>query len=80
MLFFDNDQFNELASNTNHYATAKRAGEDGRRRWYAVKGPELMIFIGIIIYMGLYRSSTVADYWPKDGLSPLHKYISPFIN
>jgi len=80
MLFFDNDQFNELASNTNHYATAKGAGEDGRRRWYAVKGPELMIFIGIIIYMRLYRSSTVADYWRKDGLSPLHKYISPFIN
>ncbi|RPB03911.1 hypothetical protein L873DRAFT_1856975 [Choiromyces venosus 120613-1] len=28
-----------------------------------------MIFLGLIIYMGLYHTSTVPDYWRKDDLS-----------
>lgn len=75
MLFFDQEQFEELARNTNSYATTKEAGRNGERRWYAVKGAEVMIFVGLVIYMGIYHSSAVTDYWRKDGLSPLHKYI-----
>ena len=73
MLFFDEEQFTNLAENTNAYAAVKEAGRDGSRKWYATQAGEMMIFVGLIIYMGLYHSSTVPDYWRKDGLAPLHR-------
>ena len=62
-----------LALNTNAYAMVKEAGRDGSRKWYAAQAGEMMIFVGLIIYMGLYLSSTIPDYWRKDGLAPLHR-------
>jgi len=79
MLFFEKGTFETLANNTNLYAREKGAGSEGHRRWYPMKGAEVMIFVGLIIYMGIYRSSSVLDYWRKDGLAPLHKYIFPYL-
>jgi len=73
MLFFNEGQFANLAQNTNAYATVKEAGRDGSRKWHAAQAGEMMIFVGLIIYMGLYHSSTIPDYWRKDGLAPLHR-------
>ncbi|RPA96211.1 hypothetical protein L873DRAFT_1257624 [Choiromyces venosus 120613-1] len=72
-LFFDEEVFANLARNTNAYATVKWSGQGGSRRWQAAQGREIMIFLGLIIYMGLYHTSTVPDYWRKDGLAPLHR-------
>ena len=73
MLFFGEGQFTNFAQNTNAYATVKEAGRDGSRKWYATQAGEMMIFVGLIIYMGLYHSSAVPDYWRKDGHAPLHR-------
>lgn len=73
MLLFDQGQFENLALNTNAYARMKEAGRNGSRRWYPTQAGEIMIFVGLIIYMGLYHSSAIPDYWRKDGLAPLHR-------
>jgi len=77
MLFFNQETFEYLAQNTNQYATAREAEGERCHKWYPVKRAEVMIFVGLIIYMGIYHSSSVLDYWRRDGLAPLHKYISP---
>ena len=74
MLFFNENKFEELARNSNNYAILKEAGRDGRRWWYTVEGCELIIGLGIIIYIGLHRLSTVSDYWRKNRPLPLYKY------
>ena len=33
---------------------------------------ELKIFFGIIIYMSLFKSASIQDYWHKDGQAPIH--------
>ena len=76
-LFFNQETFEYLAQNTNQYATARGAGGEGSRKWYPVKAAEVMIFVGLVIYMEIYRSSSILDYWRRDGLAPLHRYISP---
>ncbi|KAG0324794.1 hypothetical protein BG000_002042 [Podila horticola] len=54
----------ELAENTNAYAVSKEAGESqGSRLWERTSKDELRIFIGIIIYMGVFQSPAVSDYW-----------------
>ena len=73
MFFFNEEQFANFAQNTNAYATVKDAGRDSARKWYATQAGEMMIFVGLIIYMGLYHSGAVSDYWRKDGLAPLHR-------
>jgi hypothetical protein len=58
-LMFMDIIFDELAVNTNAYAS-KAIGESliGRdKSWKPTSGMKLKIFIGILIYMGLYRSS-----------------------
>ena len=72
-LFLDDEEFENLARNTTAYATVKEAGQGGSRRWQAVQKGEIMIFLGLLIYMGLYHTSAVPDYWRKDGLAPLHR-------
>ena len=73
MLLLDQGQFENLALNTNAYARMKEAERNGSRRWYPTQAGEIMIFVGLIIYMGLYHSSAIPDYWRKDGLAPLHR-------
>lgn len=80
-LFFDTEVFTMLANNTNEYVQTRRAGPDGiiAKEWRKTCAAELMIFIGIIIYMGVFRSSQVEDYWTRDSEFPQH-YISRFIS
>jgi len=78
-LFFDATVFEQLAENTNRYAIFKHAGDLGHRRWTAKLAAELRIFIGIIIYMGVFPSAQVSDYWRHDSNYPFHRiglYIS----
>lgn len=72
-LFFDEEELENLPRNTNAYAMVKETGQGRSRRWQAAEREEIMIFLDLLIYMGLYHTSTVPDYWRKDGLAPLHR-------
>jgi len=72
-LFFDNSIFQLLAENTNNYASFKGAGNAGSRPWKSTTPAELKIFFGIIIYMGVFPSSQVSDYWKHDESFPYHR-------
>lgn len=78
-LFFDATVFEQLAENTNSNANFKHAGDLGHRRWTPPSAAELRIFFGIIIYMGVFPSAQVSDYWRHDSNYPFHRiglYIS----
>src|SRR5437879_1937498 len=74
MLFFTESIFEILARNTNSYARLKQVDKrTGRAQfWKDTSAAELKIFFGIIIYMGLFKSASVQDYWRKDGRVPIH--------
>lgn len=73
-LFFTDEEFEILAENTNGYARQKEAGRQGRP-WRATCGAELKIFFGLIIYMGVYRSTGIASYWSRNHEFPAHDII-----
>jgi chemotaxis protein histidine kinase CheA len=60
-LFFDRQVFEMLAENTNAYARARGAGDRIAKRWRETSAAELMVFIGLIIYMGVFRSAQVSQ-------------------
>jgi hypothetical protein len=65
-LFFNMSVFSLLAANTNAYAKARGAGPEGTiaKDWRDTCAAEIMIFIGLIIYMGVFRSSQVGSKLP----------------
>jgi len=57
-LFFSDLALTDLADNTNAYAASKGAGTGERsREWVKAAPAELCIFLGIIIYMGVFRQN-----------------------
>ena len=72
-LFFDDIVFEQLAETTNSYAIFKGASNPGHRRWTPTSAAELKIFFGIIIYMGVFPSAQVPDYWRHDSDYPYHR-------
>lgn len=81
-LFFTPEVFAELAENTNNYADMKRANLPSptrSRRWRKTSAGELMIFIGLFIYMGAHKAMRVPLYWNKNGEFPTHE-ISHFMS
>jgi hypothetical protein len=81
-LFFTDAIWDTIARNTNTYADRKRFGISltETRPWTPTHANEIHIFIGIIIYMGLFREPSIKGYWrqnPADGpLHIIHEYIS----
>lgn len=79
-LFFPDALFDTLATNTNSYARSKREDPLATgRSWVDISVKELRVWIGICIYMGIFKSPALEDYWKHDGLHPLHpitKYMS----
>jgi len=73
-LFFTDEEFEILAENTNAYARQKEAGRQGRP-WRPTCGAELKIFFGLIIYMGVYRSTGISSYWSRNRELPAHDII-----
>ena len=58
-----------MACNTNTYAALKTSErlQEGGRKWKEVSTPELGIWLGIVVYMGVHNSPAVRDYWRYDG-------------
>jgi hypothetical protein len=79
-LFFPDSLFWEIANNTNTYAQMSRPPiplanlpRTNQRPWYNTSVPELKIFVGILIYMGVHREPSVECYWrTKQEEGPLH--------
>jgi len=83
-LFFTPEVFAELAENTNNYADMKRKSllaTTRGRRWQKTSAGELMIFIGLFIYMGAHKAMRAPLYWNKNDEFPTHeisRYMSQY--
>jgi hypothetical protein len=63
-LFFSDPVLTDLADNTNAYAASKGAGTgEGSCQWVKTTPYELRTFLGIIVYMGVFRQNSVSEYW-----------------
>ena len=73
-LFLTTSLIEQIAINTNAYATQKIAEreQEGGRKWGELLAGGLRVWLGIIIYMGVHCSPAVMDYWKHDGLNPTH--------
>lgn len=66
-----------MVFNTNRYAASKNAGVPGNgqqswRPWKNTTTPEMMIWLGLIIYMSVVWLTRVKEYWTKNGEWPKH--------
>lgn len=87
LLFFSLPIFELLAANTNLYAikhdangihqTGRYAGRK-KRLWRDTSAGELMIWIGLVIYMGVFRQRQPCDIWRRDSEFPIYT-ISSFM-
>ncbi|XP_056587765.1 piggyBac transposable element-derived protein 4-like [Triplophysa dalaica] len=59
-LFFSKPIMQEIVTNTNIYGTkCQKTG----KRWEKITRKELDSFIALVIFMGLFKCSSLADYW-----------------
>ena len=73
-LFFTHSLFQLITKHTNEYVAIQRiqAGQ-GDREWYNLVVEELYVFIGAIIYMGIYTEPSIPMYWNTDPTKgPIH--------
>ena len=68
--FFTADILQTIVSNTNEYARRK-IGDGGGRKWIELEVNELKCFLGICIYMGVYKSPSLEEYWNRNKRFPL---------
>ncbi|CAG8828235.1 5070_t:CDS:2, partial [Cetraspora pellucida] len=64
-------QLNMIVENTNYYAVAKSAGKG--HEWVSLTTEELLIWLALIIYMGVFKLPSREDYWKMDWKYPQHK-------
>lgn len=69
-LFFTTPSFETIARHTNEYAKLKEAGLG--RSWFDTDAGEVMIWIGILIYLGTNKIQNLDQFWRKSGEYPLH--------
>jgi hypothetical protein len=48
-----------------------RMGNGRGKYWKDVATGEIKMFVGLLIYMGLYHRASVAEYWDKSGKGPI---------
>jgi hypothetical protein len=70
-LFLTPELLRTIKDNTNAYERTKSTESTGRV-WKELTLDELRIWLGIVIYMGVHSSPTVADYWANDNLTLSH--------
>ena len=66
-----------MATNTNLYAVEMRFSVKERRQraWHETSPAELKAFVGVLIYMGLYKSYRETQYWNQDTEEgPIHTF------
>jgi hypothetical protein len=69
-LFFPDSLLWQIVNNTNMYAQMSRPPvplpRTNPRPWSNITVPELKVFIGILIYMGVHQEPNVECYWKND--------------
>jgi hypothetical protein len=71
LLFFPNSILDTIVINTNLYALTKDAGAVGRK-WQKIDRKELIIWIALVIYQGLFKLPSLNQYWNEDLKFPIH--------
>ena len=74
-LFFCDEILDLVVKCSNKNAWYKRMGRTesgGQRPWSPLTKWELLRYLGILSYMGLYPVPRIADYWTTDEKSPQH--------
>ena len=62
-----------ICKKTNSYAQEKRDTTEMKgRSWSSIMVSDLKIWLGIVIYMGIFSAPALEDYWKHDGLHPTH--------
>src|SRR3954469_4470376 len=59
-----------IIANTNAYALSKGAGKG--RPWIDLVRKELLIFLAILIYLGLYPQNGIEELWNNNPSGPIH--------
>ena len=64
-LFLTSSLMESMTYNTNAYAALKTSEclQGGGRKWKEASTLELSIWLGIVVYMDVYNSPAVRDYW-----------------
>jgi hypothetical protein len=79
-LFFTPELYKLIARNTNTYAATQRMQKDERQReWRDIIHEDIMVFIGVVIYMGVHLEADISSYWSTQPTAPTHilsSYIS----
>lgn len=75
-LFFPDHVLDTIVNNTNIYAESKGAVDDDKRPWHALTRQDLLRFLSILIYRGIFPSAQLKDYWAMDHRFPVHKITS----
>jgi hypothetical protein len=78
-LFFTHDIFYTITTNTNRYASIQRlrVQQERAREWTDLLIEELYVFLGVVIYMGVYEEPVIEMYWNTDfNKGPLHTVSS----
>jgi len=67
-LFLTDSLLKTITDNTNEYPSQKLAEEkrSGGRQWKEVVREDISRWLGIVLYMGIHSSPSVADYWKHD--------------
>ncbi len=71
LLFFLNSILDTIVVNTNLYALIKDASAVGRK-WQNIDHKELIIWIALVIYQGLFKLPSLNQYWNEDLKFPIH--------
>jgi len=71
LLFFTNNMLDTIVTNTNLYSLTKNAGAVGRQ-WQNINRRELIIWIALVIYQGLFKLPSINQYWNEDPKLPIH--------
>lgn len=62
-LFFTHALLELITQHTNQYTAIQRLeGKEGQREWYNLAVEELYIFLGYIIYIGIYKEPDISIY------------------
>ncbi|KAG0290759.1 hypothetical protein BGZ96_005799 [Linnemannia gamsii] len=90
-LFFTEEEFEDLSGNTNanaalqgvtdshqHHEEEKddHGGDDDQSAWQDTTAKELRVYIGILIYMGIFPQDYVEEFWNTSPYYPKHRFIS----
>ena len=69
--FFDEAILETIIANTNAYALSKGAGQG--RPWEDLVRKDLLIFLAILIYLGLYPQNSIEELWNNNISGPIHQ-------